>query len=54
MGLFSFFKKNQPNLTLKTDVDGGNIIEIPKNIFIEERDPHEQMKPNIQRGTKWN
>lgn len=37
MGLFNFFKKNQPTVS-----NGNGQPEIPKEVFIEERDPQDQ------------
>jgi hypothetical protein len=49
MGLFSFFKRNQPQTaTLNghslngNGLNGNGHIEIPKEVFIEDRDPQEQ------------
>lgn len=38
MGLFNFFKKNQPEI-----FNGDGQLEIPKEVFIEERDPQDQV-----------
>lgn len=44
MGLFSFFKRNQPQTATLNghSLNGNGHIEIPKEIFIEDRDPQEQ------------
>jgi hypothetical protein len=47
MGLFDFFKKNHPKtISLNGDGFSGNgHSEIPKEIFIEEREPQDQSPP---------
>ncbi len=46
MGLFNFFQKNQPQTTtIPTKngvVENNNALEIPKNIFVENREPQDQ------------
>ncbi len=39
MGLFNWFRTNQSQMAVNTVTDGQ---EIPKDVFIEERDPQEQ------------